>query len=135
MSILTIEGSPNVPDISDEELQKRYESIKPIQKVGGKYFLLEECDLRKVAYLWAPKHQEEVKVKEVARIKTHHHTGYISLFKPSIAEVLTQIPPEYLSTVHYFEVIVDDSSGTDTQIRCFSSGTGHLATTVLYMAA
>lgn len=41
-------------------------------------------------------------LKEIAKIWTLHGFGYHGFFKPSVAEVIFQIPPEIISQVDYF---------------------------------
>jgi hypothetical protein len=67
-------------------------------------------------------------------ITTHHPYGYYGSFKPSIAQVLQQIPREHLDKVVAFEIVkfpktVDD---LDPESEILNSGY-HVATTRLYV--
>ena len=72
-------------------------------------------------------------VTEITRIKTYHRFSASVYLKPSIAEVMAQIPKEFLHQVDAFEVILflqREYHDSDA----WSSGF-HTATTVLYKYA
>ena len=105
----------SIPDISKEELLARYKRIKPIVEIEGKkYFLREftEEELSGISYIWdvAKDKRELVNMNEYAPrwcrdFECIHKYGYHGLFKPSIAEVLAQIPELDLDYVDAFEII------------------------------
>ena len=72
-------GSPSgSPVVQFARKGKRY--IKPVDLFG-------------IAYTWDPKPAGKAKdVKPLCDITTYHTYGYYGFFKPSIAEVLAQIP-------------------------------------------
>jgi len=128
-----IDGKAFVPEISEEKLSSLIEKIVPVVRENNKLYQIKIPDLRNVAYTWDYKVVEECKnLKEIVRIKTHHYCGYYGLFKPSIAEVLSQIPEDFIDKVNAFEIISDVCSGTDDETKIFKEGNGHLATTILY---
>ena len=128
-----IEGKAFIPEISDEKLNSLIEKIVPVVKENDKFYQIEIPNLRNIAYTWEPKIIKECdNLKEIKRIKTHHYCGYYGMFKPSIAEVLSQIPEDLIDKVNAFEIINDVNSGTDTEIKIFREGNGHLAITILY---
>ena len=105
----------SIPDISDEELLRRYQKIKPIVEVGGvKYFLREfsKNELKNQSYI------NEVEKDIVKKVNMRlfvpcigqdfeciHKYGHPMFFKPSIAEVLAQIPDGQVDFVDAFEII------------------------------
>ena len=105
----------SIPDISDEELLRRYQKIKPIVEVGGvKYFLREfsKKELKNQSYI------NEVEKDIVKKVNMRlfvpcigqdfeciHKYGHPMFFKPSIAEVLAQIPDGQVDFVDAFEII------------------------------
>ncbi len=105
----------SIPDISDEELLRRYQKIKPIVEVGGvKYFLREfsKKELKNQSYI------NEVEKDIVKKVNMRlfvpcigqdfeciHKYGHPMFFKPSIAEVLAQIPEGQVDFVDAFEII------------------------------
>jgi len=128
-----IEGKAFVPEISDEKLNSLIKKIVPVVRKDNKLYHIEIPNLRNIAYTWDYKTTEEYSnLKEITRIKTNHYCRYHGLFKPSIAEVLAQIPEHLIDKIDAFEIISDVCSGTDDEIKIFKEGNGHLATTILY---
>jgi len=128
-----IEGSAFVPEITDGKLCWLVSSIIPVVREDNKLYKIEIPDLRETAYTWEPKITKEyLDLQEITRIKTHHYCSYYGFFKPSIAEVLSQIPEKLIEEIDAFEIIQDTNSGNDTEIKIFKKGNGHLATTILY---
>jgi len=95
-----------IPEISREELESRYEKIKPlILKDGGLYYIKRPDSLTSIAYTWDPKPTNKAECLEpVTTIKTLHTYGYYGMFKPSVGEVLSQIPGHLLDTVCAFHL-------------------------------
>jgi hypothetical protein len=72
----------------------------------------------------------------ICQITTHHSWGHYSLFKPSIAEVLAQIPAEHLNQVVAFEIVVKPETAEDLNKDLEALNAGyHVATTRLYARA
>jgi len=114
----------SIPQISDEELMRRYLKIKPIAEVGnGKYWLKNYSidEMRNTSYFWNLFADRRELVGEALSCHDHHdfqclHTfGYHGFFKPSVAEVLAQIPEEALKhfTIDAFEIIDRPTSSGD----------------------
>lgn len=96
----------SIPHVSDEELEKRYAKVKPLvvhdpdstanDDTWGSLWTIEKPNFRAVSYIWDPKRLKQAgKVKAVTTIQTYHSYGAPVLFKPSVAEVLSQIPEKY----------------------------------------
>ena len=112
----------SIPTISDDELKKRYQHIKPVITVNGKLHYFKEFtdkELRNISYLWdREKIGEEVidgelKVWEGHDFNCIHRYGYAGLFKPSIAEVLAQINKWDISGIKAFEIIESPETADD----------------------
>ncbi len=130
--------------ISREEIIERYSRIKPVAKKDGKLYWLRsfgEEELFNISYLWNDKTEKQVQDGEIVPIPDNdfrclHEYGYPGLFKPSVAEVLTQIDSEILDTVVAFEIIDSPETAEDfyrdefTSIA-FNSGY-HVSTVRLY---
>ncbi|KXK07542.1 MAG: hypothetical protein UZ21_OP11001001044 [Microgenomates bacterium OLB22] len=121
---------PKVPRMMVRQLALR---IKPVVDFGsrGKCYI-KPVDLFNVAYTWAPIPAEKAPVFEVlCDITTYHSYGAPVFFKPSIAEVLAQIPAEYRDVVVAFEI---DPPGSIRNMddAAFLDGY-HSATTRLYV--
>lgn len=96
----------NIPRISNERINQMLKTIQPLVHHDGKLHCCDKStDTRKVAFTWDPVLDGEVRATEiVARIRTLHTYGYHGLFKPSIAEILAQIPEELVAKVRGFSL-------------------------------
>jgi hypothetical protein len=116
-----------IPKVSNEDIEQLAERIKPVCRYTksskgyhrsdeGDLYYIKPVDLYRTAFTWDPKADKPAKgLKEIGRIET---------FKPSIAEVLSQLPKDGLEKIVAFETGVGN-------IDIMSDGY-HAATTVLY---
>lgn len=120
-----IEGSPTVPKISDESLNYLNNKFTPLYKSNDKIFKIKSTDnlntLRNTAFTWSPELMEEVGFCALDSSYFNSECNYYGFYKPSIAEVLSQIPDN----------IRDDYPGAyfidmDT-VQIYNSGEGHRA--------
>ncbi len=97
---------PVMPEVDDERLAALAERIKPLIRVSnGKLFHIEPVDLRRMAYTWSPKVTVEAEPLEaIATVDTLHSYGAPVFFKPSVAEVIAQIPEEVVDTIAGFSL-------------------------------
>lgn len=96
-----------IPRITNEELAELAKRIKPVMRgAGNKLFYGKiDPDLRGTSYTWNFKATKEATgLFEFATIRTLHTYGSPMLFKPSVAEVIAQIPREYCDRVVAFEI-------------------------------
>lgn len=114
----------SIPQITDEELMRRYLKIKPIAEVGnGKYWLKNYSidEMRNTSFFWSLFDDRLELVGEALSCHDHHdfqclHSfGYHGFFKPTVAEVLAQIPEEVIHhfTIDAFEIIDKPTSSGD----------------------
>ena len=114
----------SIPPISNEELMRRYLKIKPVAEVAGvKYWLKNYSvhEMRYSSYFLTIIPDKQTPVGEALSNHTHYdfqclHTfGYHGFFKPSIAEVLAQIPEDILNqyTIDAFEIIAWPTCSND----------------------
>lgn len=105
--------SLKIPDISDKELKIRYSKVKPLVEIDEVTYTLKRFTftaLSNRSYLWN-KHEDKrniVHKEELEKIEDFiclHTCGYCGLFKPSIAEVLAQLPEKSVKEANYFEII------------------------------
>ena len=102
-----------IREISNEELLALYKIVKPIVthdeiKFSLRNYSLEE--LRKYSYIWHSKEdsREIISSKIIEPIfefTCFHRYDYYGLFKPTIAEVLSQIPNIKSNKVNAFEIV------------------------------
>ena len=121
----------SIPKISDEEMRKRYEHIKPVITVNGKLHYFREFtfeELSGISYLWNRDEdvrdevgEDELEVLEGRDFVCLHGYGYPGLFKPSIGEVLSQIKEYDLPYVKAFEIIESPETASDFYKDSFTS--------------
>lgn len=113
-------------NISDEKLKSLLARIRPVFDFPnkGKCFV-KSCDPREVSYIWDAVPDGIAKdLKPICDIDTYHTFGYYGLFKPSIAEVLAQIPEDKLDQVVAFEIVEQPRTSEDLnrQINAINAG-------------
>jgi len=119
--------------ISDEDLAERLSRVTPLLLRNGELYRFKELPHpRKIAFTWGPEDDNLVLVQEryddktynvidwfieVSRGQTHHSCGYHGFVKPTIAEVLAQLPDDPKITAFYLDI---DST------RILYDGEGHI---------
>ena len=106
-------NSLEIPKISDEELKNRYSRIKPLVEIDEVTYDLRPftfSELSGITYTWnKDKDKRNIVHKEnLEKIEDFiclHTYGYYGLFKPSIEEILAQLPEKSLKEADYFEII------------------------------
>lgn len=91
---------------------------------------IEPVDIKGMAFTWDPKLVDQAEGLEVILdIVTIHSCGHPALFKPSIQEVLAQIPEDIASKVVAFETFLEFSG---VRKNMTDDGVYHKAKTILY---
>lgn len=125
-----------IPEVVKERIQELAERIKPIVQFPreGKCYI-KPVDLFGIAYTWDPKSADKATgLKPLCDITTYHTYSYHGFFKPSIAEVLAQIPAEHLDKVVAFEIVENPETADDLNREREALNAGyHVATTRLYV--
>lgn len=123
-----------IPKITDERLAALAARIKPVvRNRNNALAYVAPCDLRNEAFTWDPKitRRADNLVKH-ATIRTLHTYGYYGFFKPSIAEVLAQIPADLIEQTVAFETVGPaDADAINEESAALNAGF-HVATTRLY---
>jgi len=103
-------ANDKIPKISDEDLNNLMKRMKPVVTKSGEQHYIKKVDPRTVAYTWDPKTTRKAEgLVELTDINTYHSYGYYGFFKPSISEVLAQIPDEYMADCVAFETLKDSA--------------------------
>ena len=111
-----------IPKISDNRLEELYSNIKPLVDKGdeNKYTLrsFTTNELRNFSYIGntTVDSREIVNPDDLEPIQDFYclHTwAYYGLFKPTIAEVLSQIPEEVIKEINFFEIIEKPETADD----------------------
>lgn len=138
-----------IPEISDERVAELYALIKPVirfqhkgyefpplggwklsdivpDKDDGLLYFIEDVDPYKAAFTVYPKPIRQAEdLEEFDAILTWHTWAYYGFFKPTIAEVLAQIPEQHLERIVAFQTLTNVA--IDNIV-----GNYHVAITVLY---
>ena len=135
VKVTLVDKKSYIPLHTRAELEWRAEHI--VALVKGKPIVT--GDIVGTSYTWDPKFDESRKVPELkplGDITTFHGYGYYGMFKPSIAEVLAQIPDVLVQRVVAFEIIGQPESAADLNAHPDAVNDGyHVATTRLYEAS
>lgn len=124
-----------IPEISDGELKKLCGRIRAVVDFSEKgKFYIKPVDPHNVAFTWNPKPDKEAEgLKFLRDIRTYHTWAYSGYFKPTIAEVIAQIPKDILDQVVAFEIIKYPETADDLNKEPEALNAGyHVATTRLY---
>jgi hypothetical protein len=112
-NFITLPKKLEIPEINDKRLKELYQLLKPIVTIDEMKYLLREFtlqELRNQSYIWN-RHEDKRDVIDPNKLETVddflclHTWGYYGLFKPSIAEVLSQAPESVIEQANTFEII------------------------------
>ena len=123
-----------IPDISNERLHELALRIKPVIKIKGKLRYIRKVGLKTIAFTWDPKPTSQAEhLKPIDDIITYHTWAYYGFFKPTIAEVLAQIPEHLVDQVCAFRIIKHPENAGDLNVQRDVVNDGyHKAVTRLY---
>lgn len=110
---------PKRIEISDEALQVRISKITPLINRNGVLHRFKVPDLRRTAFTWDPKliPGGECTMEEILVAPSFHGCAYYGFFKPSIAEVLAQMPDDPRINAVWLD---------SDRLRICGDGEGHL---------
>ena len=112
-NFVTLPKKLEIPEIDDNRLKELYKLLKPIVTIDEMKYLLREFtlqELRNQSYIWN-RAEDKRDVVDPSKLETVddflclHTWGYYGLFKPSIAEVLSQAPENVIEQANTFEII------------------------------
>ena len=110
-----------IPKIDDKRLEQLYKYLKPIVKMNYIRFYLKEYilnELKNYPYLinaWEDKREmvDPNKIEMVEDFLCLHKCGEYGLFRPTIAEVLSQMPVTSIREANTFEIIEEPELCSD----------------------
>ena len=128
-----------IPKMSDAEIARLYAIIKPI--VGHDTYLrgLSANELTGSAYTWLNEPSDYADKVDFSKLsvledrKMLHGYGYYGFFKPSVGEVIRQIPKEHLNKVVAFEII-DGAIAMNSTFNAELNAGFHVSIVRLYQA-
>ena len=138
----------SIPEITDKEMMKRYEHIKPVITVNGKLHYFREYTLEEISgtSYFFNRHadvrdevgKDELDVWKGRDFVCLHEYGHYGVFNPSIGEILSQIREDDVPIVKAFEIIESPKTASDFHKDSFTSiafANGyHVSTVRLYVA-
>ena len=120
-NFITLPKKLEILEINDKRLKELYQLLKPIVTIDEMKYLLREFtlqELRNQSYIWN-RHEDKRDVIDPNKLETVddflclHTWGYYGLFKPSIAEVLSQAPESVIEQANTFEIIESPETRED----------------------
>lgn len=120
-NFVTLPKKLEIPEIDDKRLKELYQLLKPIVTIDEMKYLLREFtlqELRNQSYIWN-RHEDKRDAVDSSKLETVddflclHTWGYYGLFKPSIAEVLSQAPENVIEQANIFEIIESPETRED----------------------
>ena len=120
-NFITLPKKLEIPEIDDNRLKELYQLLKPIVTIDEIKYLLREFtlqELRNQSYIWN-RHEDKRDIVDPNKLETVddflclHTWGYYGLFKPSIAEVLSQAPESVIEQANTFEIIESPETRED----------------------
>lgn len=110
-----------IPDISKERLLKLYEKIKPIVSEEDRHFIIREFVLDEIEKnLYESTKLEEINFSDyecIGKFNCFHQLGVKGYFKPTIKEVLSQIPINLIKSSQAFEIVSAPKIVRDIDLR------------------
>ena len=106
-----------------------------LQRDGrGSFYFIKPVNPFTVAFAWSPTPVgRPPRLQELCTITTYHGYAFYGFFKPSVAEVIAQIPKEHLDTVVAFSVKGPETAeDLNKHIEELNEGY-HVAQTTLYI--
>lgn len=117
----------DIKELPAERVLELYKRIKPIVKDEGKLYYLTDTDPVATSYMWEGKTTVEATgIEPFAEVRTLHKRYmmddgpfkvYRYVFRPTVSEVLSQIPEELLERTVAFQVKTDSEGMTEKYRR------------------
>jgi len=122
-----------IPALKDAELKHLSKRIEPLVEKDNELRRIKKCDLKTIAFMWSPKFKGVADDVEPFRsIITYHTWAYYGFFKPTIYEVLAQIPDDCLGETVAFSVAGPEDVDDLNEQRDILNEGYHRAVTTLY---
>lgn len=112
----------SIPKMPPDLFREMVGRIKPIMRKtndrgdfdGPTFHIEDPKHPDDVSYTWDPVYLKEAKgLEEIARFECLHRYGYYGMFKPSVGEVIRQIPAEHREAAQYFQITKQPEGAAD----------------------
>ena len=119
-----------IPEIDDERLRELYRFLRPIVTIDEIKYLLKEYtleQLRNQSFIWN-RNEDKREVVDQNKLETVedficlNKWGHYSMFKPTIAEVLSQVPVRTIREADAFEIIGEPETSKDLYKEAMEQG-------------
>lgn len=122
-----------IPKISDQRLAELAPRIRPVTIRDGTFWFIKPYDPRKTAFSWKPTLDVPAgPLTALRRVGTMHSFSFYGFFKPSVAEVLAQIPEDLIEQAIAFHTVGPrDAEELNQQMEHINAGF-HLAQTTFF---
>ncbi len=122
-----------IPAITNQDLKRLAQKIRPLVTQDGRLMHIKLPDLRNEAFPWAPVVTEPAAgLVEIAKIRTLHSYAYYGFFKPSVSEVIAQIPEEWIERAVAFSTQGPENVEDMNREKEALDAGFHVAVTTLY---
>jgi len=125
--------SYQIPALDPKVKAELAQRIKPLIRCDDQLHRVEDHNVDNTAFTWLkPKAAVKEQLKEIGRITTLHKFNYHGFFKPSVGEVLAQLPTELRDKVRFFETNgPENADDLNKNLDALDAGF-HVAETILY---
>lgn len=128
----------SIPKISNKLLNELANQVQPLVRDEHAHLrTIHPVDLRNQSYLWDPNFAgdpipiEDLEV--IGHFRCLHTYGYHGMFKPSVAEVLCQIPVSLMEGAAWFEIVEQPKTAEDLHLEEKALNEGfHVSTVAVY---
>ena len=132
-------GPLQIPKITNRKLEELFTNLQPLYLRGVELWrMARPASLRDVSYIWDPKLTERVseeRLTVLGHFRCLHTWAYYGFFKPSVAEVLSQVPETFLPEAQLFQIFGPETSDDlNKESQALNAGF-HVSTVVLYKVA
>lgn len=95
-----------IPDVPAARILELNKKLRPYVRRDALYEIVESTDLWGESYHWDPKLRwfKQTGLVQIGHFVSYHTYGYQGFFKPTVAEVLAQFPPELVEKACGYEI-------------------------------
>jgi hypothetical protein len=112
-NLIVLPKKLEIPEIDNKRLRELYNLLKPIVTIDEAKYLLKKYtlqELRNQSYFWN-RQEDKRNIVEPSKLETVedflclHTWDYYGMFKPTVAEILSQAPEKVIEEANTFEII------------------------------
>lgn len=127
-------GNENlIPKLSKEEIQRRASHVKPVTTIPGVGICYIKPNSGNNSHEWCFWYERLRKAKELVfltEIVTCHPANKTGRLRTTVAQILSQIPDDFLKDTRAFELVGEKTGGSGAEEADFHHAIVHLYTVV-----